>query len=505
MPPTACPPPSRLARAARFPLLGLLLVAACLGGCSESKQAQPVAPVLVIGIDGLEWSVLGPLVAEGRCPNLRGLMERGSYGRLATYYKALSPIVWTTIATGKSHRKHGITGFVDGRNEPFTSTRRGTAALWNIATAYGLSSNVCGWWITWPAEDIRGVMVSGSSSAALVNETWKPALLEDGEDQVHPVELNERVLAIAKQAGSQARLKQLLQEKVFGDPQHASFGDTERKIVQQSLWSVQSDATYVDIATDLLRERPADLNMVYIGGPDVVGHRFWRQYRPDGFAWARDPEADAFLASVIPDYYAWADELVGQLLAVAPEGVTVLVVSDHGMAAYPQALKAPPPPQAPHMTGHHLEGNPGVIIGAGPGIVEQGGVDEFLVSGKLPLHGQVSNVAQTVLALLGIPVGRDMDGRAVKGMLTGVALENMALPPVESHDADFRRPFRVEVPQAMSKSYTDRFAQLGYLDVETSEDELRIVNPDAAAAPEGDAEAVDPDAGQAPEGDLRDG
>ncbi len=38
--------------------------------------------MLVIGVDGLEWSVLRPLIAAGRCPNLRGLMERGAFGRL---------------------------------------------------------------------------------------------------------------------------------------------------------------------------------------------------------------------------------------------------------------------------------------------------------------------------------------------------------------------------------------------------------------------------------------
>jgi len=199
--------------------LALLLGLPAWAGCSSEPAltATPVSRVLVIGVDGLEWSVIRPLLQAGELPNIRALMERGSFGNLATMEPTLSPVIWTTIATGKSAGQHGIHNFRDPDGKVYSSSRRTTRALWNIADRYGLSSNVVGWWTTWPAEEIRGVMVSGSSSSALADENWKPALLPDVEGQVYPPELNDRILKLAYEAGSLEEVRRLSSEKVFGD------------------------------------------------------------------------------------------------------------------------------------------------------------------------------------------------------------------------------------------------------------------------------------------------
>src|SRR6185503_11078732 len=158
----------------RRPFLLLLLLAAA---CSPGRKAKPAARVLLVGIDGVEWNVLRPLLAEGKCPNLRSLMDRGSFGRLATMEPTLSPILWTTIATGRTPEQHGILGFTDADLRQYSSAQRRGRAVWNIADRYEHESRVCGWRIAWPAEKIRGTMVSGSSSSALVDANWKPALL----------------------------------------------------------------------------------------------------------------------------------------------------------------------------------------------------------------------------------------------------------------------------------------------------------------------------------------
>ena len=90
-------------------LLGLgLLAGALCGGCGSAERP---APVLVVGVDGFEWDVALPLLAEGRMPHLAGLMERGAYGLLETSQPTFSPILWTTIATGKQAREHGVDVF----------------------------------------------------------------------------------------------------------------------------------------------------------------------------------------------------------------------------------------------------------------------------------------------------------------------------------------------------------------------------------------------------------
>ena len=71
--------------------------------------------VLLIGWDAADWKVIRPLLEAGQMPNLARLMAEGVHGNLATIYPALSPMLWTSIATGKRAYKHGIHGFT----EPF--------------------------------------------------------------------------------------------------------------------------------------------------------------------------------------------------------------------------------------------------------------------------------------------------------------------------------------------------------------------------------------------------
>lgn len=440
-------------------LLALLLVA--LPSCSDGRKpaARPSAPVLVLGVDGLEWSVLHPLLAAGRCPNLKGLMERGSYGKLGTFIPTSSPVIWTSIATGKSLREHGIGGFVDERGREFTSSRRRGRALWNIADEYGLTSNVLGWWITWPAEPIRGLMVSATSAAAMMDQNWKPALMEGLADQVHPPALTGLVMDLAREAGSREAVMALASQHIFGPL--PELDELERDLVAQTLWSVQSDATYSRLALELLPQHPADLTLLYLGGPDVAGHRFFRQMRPGAYAWAgSSPEADAALGGVIPRYYEWVDGVLGELLAVVGPDTVVIVLSDHGM--HEVSLEQP---NARGNTGDHQDGPPGILVAAGPGIVAQGGVGQFLKSGQLLPIGSVMDICPTVLALLGIPPARDMQGRPNRLLFTPeLRAAVAALGQVESHDDGFREPTLVEVPAEKEAEFIERMAQLGYLD-----------------------------------------
>ena len=448
-------------------LLGAL--ALLLPACGEeARTAEPLAPVLLIGVDGLEWDVLGPMIAEGRCPNLRALCERGSYGVLGTFVPTWSPVVWTSIATGKRMEEHGITGFVDAENQAFTSSRRDGRALWNIADRYGLTSNVFGWWITWPVEEVRGVMVSGTSASAQLTHNWKPALAEEVADQVHPPELEARVLALAAEAGSAEAVAAVAREKVFrGLAGGVELADWEKRLVDQTMWSVQSDATFFRIAADLLPDHPADLSMVYFGGPDVSGHRFWRHAFPEQFEYGgSSPEVDAALAPVLTDYYAWVDEMIGELVAIVGEGTTVFVVSDHGMHAV--ATKARDPSGN---TGNHQDGTPGVLVAAGPGILRQDeDLDAAVTSGALRIHGSVTAVPPTILGLLGIPAARDMASRPYRNFLTEEARQKLeALELVPTHDDGFRAPQHDLLPESVNADFKQRMSELAYLGLEAPE------------------------------------
>ena len=65
----------------------------------------------IIGIEGASMSYVLPAVAAGRLPNFARLIEGGTAGALKTLYPTESLAIWTSVATGKLPRQHGLTGF----------------------------------------------------------------------------------------------------------------------------------------------------------------------------------------------------------------------------------------------------------------------------------------------------------------------------------------------------------------------------------------------------------
>ena len=142
---------------------------------------------------------------KGLMPNLQRLVNEGVCGNLATLDPAYSPMLWTSIATGKRPYKHGVHGFMealpDGKTvRPVMSTTRTCKALWNIATQNNLKTHVVGWWPSHPAEPINGIMVSNYFQHAnkSLSEEWTLApgavhplskMAYFGDFRVHPEEL----------------------------------------------------------------------------------------------------------------------------------------------------------------------------------------------------------------------------------------------------------------------------------------------------------------------------
>jgi len=342
-------PPRRRTAAAR-PLLGGLargpaagLVAAgialglagCGGGEPAPGERAPAPPMIVIGIDGAEWSVIERLWAEGELPALRALAERGTRARLATDYGS-SPVIWTTIATGRRPEVHGIEDFVvaTARGDvPVSSDARKVPALWNMASAAGRRVAVLGWWASWPAEEVDGVVVSDRALQEEERRTWPPELA-----------------ARIPMAGAARRLP--AEAPVFsggpaaGDrptPQPATAtpgpaGEAPRR--RDSGWDGRTLAQLRDeLMSEMGRELAPegfDLMLVYFRAVDVESHAWWRYLEPEKF-----PPPDSGLSAAelaaradrIPRVYRATDRAIGEIVAAAPEGSNVLVVSDHGFRA----------------------------------------------------------------------------------------------------------------------------------------------------------------------------
>src|SRR5918992_2721943 len=95
--------------------------------------------VLLLGLDGMTFSVLDPAFEAGHMPNYKRLLERGASGTLTSTIPPYTPPGWTSIFTGVNPGRHGIFGFTLGnaqRNDGLVRLDKVKApALWNVLNA----------------------------------------------------------------------------------------------------------------------------------------------------------------------------------------------------------------------------------------------------------------------------------------------------------------------------------------------------------------------------------
>jgi len=75
-------------------------------GQSKAKR------VVVIGLDGLDPGLARRYMAEGRMPHLDALAQSGCFHELATSCPSISPVAWSTFATGVDASRHNIYDFL---------------------------------------------------------------------------------------------------------------------------------------------------------------------------------------------------------------------------------------------------------------------------------------------------------------------------------------------------------------------------------------------------------
>jgi predicted AlkP superfamily phosphohydrolase/phosphomutase len=68
---------------------------------------------IFLGLDGLDPGLAERFMNEGRLPNLSKLRQEGAYRRLRTTFPSLSPVAWSTFATGVNPAKHNIFDFLN--------------------------------------------------------------------------------------------------------------------------------------------------------------------------------------------------------------------------------------------------------------------------------------------------------------------------------------------------------------------------------------------------------
>ena len=385
--------------------------------------------VAIIGVDGCDWEKLGPLVESGRLPNFRRIMDRGAYGPLMSEPPLVSPRIWTTIATGKTADKHGIRDFVNEAGVPVNATMRSAAPVWDIVSSFGLPVGVVGWYVTWPVEEVNGFLLSDRLHSLLRG----PVQMLQSLGRRPTNERLESFGAFTFDAGYKRYPKDDLRFQ-------------QNRIVDEPLrWGYLRDAIYSRMSTALTPGYRPALSAVYLRGVDFVQHFFWKYADPEPFGGVPEEDISAY-GEVIDSYYVYTDRLIGRLLEALGDDVNVIVVSDHGFKARLDA-----DPGRPQLTGTHDVA--GVIIASGPAFRAAGWTE----------GATIFDITPTALAVMGLPVGEDMDGRALTEIIRP---EHMAAHPlsfIPSYEPAVGKE-RGEVGSTMDDSIREQLKSLGYIE-----------------------------------------
>ena len=312
--------------------LVLFCLAVGLGAPACARHGSGVGAdtrVLFIGLDGAEWSLIKALVAQGRMPNFQKLMERGISGELKSLEPLQkSPAIWTTIATGKSPREHGIKTFVEEKNgQPLTQNLRKVKAIWNILSATGRKVGVVGWLMSWPAEEVNGFIVSdyiqyvAGRNSKLQHRTWPENLY----DEIAPLNRDWRTMPWSE---VNRFLGQPLDTTAIGGANPDTLAILRARPMR---WMISADASFADIALKLGQPAPPAFMAVYLRSMDTFGHLYWNFQHPESWPpGLLDPDMVPFFAKTMEKDYEWIDGQLGRILTLADDKTTVVLCSDHG-------------------------------------------------------------------------------------------------------------------------------------------------------------------------------
>ena len=411
--------------------------------------------ILLVGWDAADWQMIRPLIEKGWMPTLAGLIERGTSGNLATIQPALSPMLWNSIATGKRADKHGICGFLEPMPDrsgvrPVSSTSRKCKALWNILSQNGMRSNVVSWFASHPAEPIAGAIVTDRYAAQ--STTASPgSALSDGT--VHPADLAEhlrQLVVTPAHLDAQALLPFV--------PNAAQINQEKDDRLVKLAGLIAQVSTVQAAACHLAATQPWDFMGVYFSAIDQFGH-FFMPYHPPRLPDVSEADARIY-GEVMTGCYRFHDMMLEALLNIAGEDTTVLLVSDHGFLSDAQrpSANAWEHPEQWHRSF-------GVACAAGPGIRK----------GETLYGATLLDVTPTILALLGLPIGEDMDGRPWLEIFSERAQAGR-IPTWEEVDGeDGMHPEGVREDPAEAAEMIRRLVDLGYIDPpsDDTEEELR--------------------------------
>lgn len=262
--------------------------------------------VLLFGMDGAEPSLVFERWLPD-LPNIRNLMNKGSYARMTSTIPPNTIVAWNSMISGRDTSELGIFSYTttapNGEKRLVNSRDIRCPLMWQHLSKYnkrGISLFVP---LSFPVQPLNGCMISCFLTPGIES------------DCAFPPQLKEKIKAIADEP-------ELFFDVTAGLANHKTLDPAMmvRRVYKMTEMQLK-------IAKDLLQHEPWDFYMMVMLGTDRLQHMLWK-YSDETH---RDHVPHAAFKSAIKDYYIYLDQELGKIMNMIDNDTVVIVASDHGM------------------------------------------------------------------------------------------------------------------------------------------------------------------------------
>ena len=395
-----------------------------MGLIPASSQTESRPHVIIVGVNGMEWDIIRPLLLKGELPNLAGIIQHGVYGKMKTVSAPNCPKVYSSIATSTPPEDNGITGFVVAGKTATTDMLK-REPLWSILSKHGATVGMANVPATFPVVPLNGYMISGMLTRGKDCEDGilcSPKLSEvKGGEAVYPPNMVAEL------------------ERNVGDfwidcsrmPSAEELKGKEAEAIDNWLQQVSRvRAQQAKLFDYLLSHHRTDFTMLVQSCEDRVGH--WL-YPIQPYNAGYDPVLHNMRVDAFPEQYRAFDRVLGKVLQYVDKNTYLFIISDHGIKPLREFEEGRRLYHSSHDHGgntpiiakHDFEDGddvPGIFIAIGPNIKRDVRLMGFTVS--------VFDIAPTILNLYGIPQPTQMKGRVLSEIFEASSSQ-LATPSVK--------------------------------------------------------------------------
>ena len=261
--------------------------------------------VIAIGLDSAAPNLIERWVEEGKLPIFGRLIDAGCYGSLESTEPALTPPAWTSSVTGTNPGKHNIYDFfrvtAQHGKKMVSSKDRRSKAIWNLLDEFGKRSIILNLPLTYPAEQLNGIMVTGMPTPSLNKGFVSPANMTD--EIVRLIEGKKLAVDV---------------NKLLRGEEDQFLNDLEEVTNRIS-----------NLAFHLINTSDWDFFMVVFHDLDILQHTFWHHMDSD-HPFYDEEKANTYQYAIL-HFYQYLEKQIERFHALLDDETVLLIFSDHGM------------------------------------------------------------------------------------------------------------------------------------------------------------------------------